>query len=76
MGDVLKLNTYTRLNLKAADILHEIAEEQPQNVLVITWDEDQEDGDYTFHSNIPDAHATTYAAQMFIHKMMNGDFYT
>lgn len=63
---------YTRLDLEAADILREIANEKPEKVLVITWNDV---GDYTFHSNIADAHETTYAAQKFVHKMMAGDFY-
>ena len=71
-SNVVKLNMYTRLNLEASDILHEIANEKPDKVLVITWNDA---GDYTFHSNIADAHANTYAAQKFIHKMMAGDFY-
>lgn len=74
MGDVIKLDFYTRVDLKASDILQEIAKEEPEKVLVITWN-DEGCGNYTFHSNIADAHATTYAAQKFIHKMHNGDFY-
>ena len=74
MGDVIKLNMYTRADLEASDILQEIAKENPEKVLVITWN-DEGTGNYTFHSNIADAHATTYVAQKFIHKMMAGDFY-
>lgn len=73
MGEVVKLGGLTRLNLRATDILEEIAKEDPKNVFVVTWN-DEGDGNYTFHSNIADAHATVYAAQKFIHKMMNGDF--
>lgn len=71
MGEVIKLNLYTKVDLNAADILRAIADDNPEKVLVITWNAD---GKYTFHSSTASCESNTYAAQLFIHKMITGEF--
>ncbi len=72
MTNVIHLDLQTRAEISAGDMLHNIAETQPENAFVIIWPNDG--GDITYHSSVADAGAVTLALNIFLHKLYAGDF--
>lgn len=72
MGDVVKLDLFTKKDISAADMLKAIAEENPANCFVIVWPNDGSMPAY--HSSTGDSAVVLMRCQQFIHKFYNGDF--
>lgn len=72
MGDVIRLNIETRVDLNAEDMLRAIAENKPKHAFVICWPEDG--GQPTYHSSTGDMPVVLMRLNGFIHKFYNGDF--
>jgi len=72
MGEVIKLSFNTRLDINAADMLRNIAEDGPENAFVIVW---PKDGSMpTYHSSTGDLPVVLMRVNGFLHKFYNGDF--
>lgn len=71
MDNVVQFPGLTLLDLDAATILNNIAGLKPQNVFVITWDDE---GGVSYHSNLADTKEVVSECQQFIHSYYNGDF--
>ena len=72
MGDVVKLDIFTKKDISAADMLTNIAEQKPSNCFVIVWPSDETMP--TYHSSTGDVAVVLMRCQEFIHKFYNGDF--
>lgn len=72
MGDVVKWNGHTYLDIDPADMLRAIADEKPVNAFVITWDNDRIQTN--FYSSTTKTPIVLMRLNEFIHKYYNGDF--
>lgn len=72
MADIIKLDIMTKLDISAAEMLQEIATQDPDDAFVIVW---PDDGSMpTYHSSTSDMPTVLYRLQSFIHGFFNGDF--
>lgn len=73
MGEIIKADFINyQGDLKAEDVLREIAEEKPEFVFVIAWPSDGSMPSY--HSNTDDVPVIVMRLLQFIHKVFNKDF--
>jgi hypothetical protein len=72
MGEVIKLEFNTTLDISAQEMLEEIAKQKPKNAFVVVW---PEDGTMpTYHCSTGDIPVVLMRVNEFIHKYYNGDF--
>ena len=72
MGEVVKLNIFTKVDIKPSDMLRAIADEEPDNVFLVVWPKDGSMPSY--HSSTGDMPVILMRIQEFVHKYYNGDF--
>lgn len=71
-NNIIPFTGITKLDLNAARMLRNIADEEPEFAFVVCW---PKDGSMpTYHSNTGDAPVVLYQLQKFIHKELAGDF--
>lgn len=72
MTNIIKLPINTQVDLDAATMLRNIAEDAPKHVFVICW---PDDGSLpTYHSTTSDIATVLMRINEFTHKYYNGDF--
>lgn len=69
--NVVKLPCLTRCDLKAPEMLRDIADNNPKHAFVIVWPEDESAPNY--HCSTSDMAVVLLRMQGFIHKFYNGD---
>lgn len=71
MGEVIKLDINTRLDINASDMLRSIADQNPKHAFVCVW---PEDGSIpTYHSSTGDISTVLMRVNEFVHRYYNGD---
>lgn len=70
MGEVVRLNCLTTLDISPDDVLNSAVGKLDQ-VLILGWDKD---GELYVASSTSDMKLTVYLATKFVHKEMNGDY--
>ena len=68
--NVVKLNTITKLDITASDMLNDIAESNPEGAFVIVWPEDGSEP--TFHSSVANIETVMFRLNEFIHLVYKG----
>lgn len=68
--NIVKFTGKTTVDGNAKDVLLSVIEENPKNVFIACFD----DENVSFYSNTSDGQSIIYALQLFMHQHFNGDF--